>query len=416
MLRSLYSGVLGLKAHQVRMDIIGNNIANVNTLGFKKSRVTFKDAFYQMLKSGNRSEGDQGGVNPSQVGLGVTLGSVETMHTQGNLQNTGKSTDLAIDGEGMFILKDPRGGWVYTRVGNFDFDAKGFLVNDQGFKVQGYNAVNGSLSSTLGDIVISEYLQPKATTEIKFKNNLDADASPGTTVTLSKEIFDSVGHSHVIDITLVKENTANTWKYTISHADGLGITNLDGYLVFDTNGKIDQTLTSQLNGTTPPQLFNNFSFDPADPDADVVSVYPDFSEVTQFGSDSTIIAFSQDGNASGTLNEITVQTDGTIIGDFEGGVRRIIGQIALASFTNPAGLQNVGNSLYRETENSGEGIPGSPQTLGRGTIVANALEMSNVDLAQEFTDMVVTQRGFQANSRTITISDELLQELVNLKR
>ncbi len=422
MLRSLYSGVSGLKAHQVRMDVIGNNIANVNTLGFKKSRVTFQDTFSQMLRGANRSEGDQGGVNPSQVGLGVTIGSVETLHTQGNLQNTGKTTDLAIDGQGYFILKDPEGGNVYTRVGGFDFDAKGFLVNPQGFKVQGYMAdpLTGTIGTTLEDLTAINYLQSRSTDEVNFINNLDASSPIGTTVTVSKEVFDSLGIGHVVDFELQK-TADNEWTYTVSlpqesAAVQATLANNTGQIIFDTNGRVDTTATSTANATALPVLFNNFTFTPDNPDANPMSVYPDFSELTQFGSKTTVIAQAQSGNPAGTIKELTIQTDGTIIGDFEGGYRRVLGKVALASFTNPAGLLKAGGNLYRSSGNSGDGVPGSPQTLGRGTIVSNALEMSNVDLAEEFTNMITTQRGFQANSRIITTSDELLQELVNLKR
>ncbi|WP_366922989.1 flagellar hook-basal body complex protein [Metallumcola ferriviriculae] len=775
MLRSLYSGISGLKAHQVRMDVIGNNIANVNTLGFKKSRVTFQDLFSQTLRGASRPNDDQGGSNPLQVGLGTSVGSIDKIMEQGNLQPTGKSTDLAIDGEGFFVLTNANGDEVFSRLGAFDFDATGTFVNSDGLKVQGYVAdpATGTISKTLGDIVIPRdlYLDPKSTTELNYVNNLDSSAAVGTSRTVTKAVYDSEGQAHKIDMTYTKV-ADNEWRYTVGlakddplvqkylgqyypnfdtlsteaqqiaieaaqvntfepdattayigkaratldvppaqasekimggdlivtavdggplgddismefvKADGndantsvevkgnnvvvhlgtdasgaldpsitideivnrialspasalisaqaaagaggtapsivaptylkggaesvplnvtavdaglpannysvimkevttpsqpltvtvtgdqimvsletdgngrtistlqevvsaingdptastmvetsidqsynqylagkvgetqlqggfpqgleikadfpgvggndisieivpgttadttattngkeimvtlgtanntladvvnalnsnpdtailvdayvdpavsgnpastVGATNLvggtnsinsprTGSLIFDTAGQIDEAATSRANLAGSDNLAKSFSFDPINPDAGPVTITPDFSALTQFSSEFTVVARGQDGNPASTINDLTVEKDGTIIGDFVGGYRKVLGKVAMAGFTNPAGLDSIGGGLYAASGNSGDPDVGGAQTLGRGSVMSNALEMSNVDLAEEFTNMITTQRGFQANSRTITTSDELLQELVNLKR
>ena len=895
MLRSLYSGVSGLKAHQVRMDIIGNNVANVNTFGYKKSRVTFLDLFSQTLRNASRPSDEQGGINPTQVGLGVTIGSTNTIFSPGSIQPTERDTDMAISGDGFYTLKDSQGEFVFSRLGAFEFDATGTLVNQTGLRVQGYTVDDqtGTLTQTIGDIIIpgDSGLEPEATNDITYVNNLDANAAIGTSTTVAKEVYDSQGQGHMISLTYTKV-ADNDWQYSVSLAEddpliqdyiseyfpdfaslsqdaqefaveaaqanvfepeattaymgkarttlevpatkastsimggdmiitakeggidgnnisvefleaaendtpttvevvgdkitvtigktgaalksyqevvdsinfspassligakvastatptdpasaepsvtlnggvesapitisaansglggndysivlddgngaanqvlgatinandkvtvtlatdangqvtstlqevvdminsmgsvnaaateddlgsvgtaangditfssipeegstitiadttiaffdssagnyadaaaaatalgtdeavdingladgdavasaiesditiagytltavgsggqldvdavsvgafagsvflsaddaqdvvaevnsaykdylagavaetqfvggfleGLDITadfmgvagneisikmqNLStatettatadgtditvnlapgatlgdvidalngnsesamlvdaalaagadkdalastavatnmiggsaaatnprtGSILFDVNGKIDEEATRKANLAGTGKLTKSFSFDPVGSDADRVTVSPNFEGLTQFEGAFSVVARDQDGNPASTISNINVEKDGTIIGEFAGGYRKVLGQITLATFANKGGLNKIGNSLYRATGNSGDPQIDSPETVGRGTIVSNALEMSNVDLAEEFTDMVITQRGFQANSRTISTSDDILQELVNLKR
>ncbi len=772
MLRSLYSGVSGLKAHQVRMDIIGNNVANVNTFGYKKSRVTFLDLFSQTLRNASRPTDEQGGINPTQVGLGVAIGSTNTIFSPGSIQPTERDTDMAISGDGFYSLKDSQGEFVFSRLGAFEFDATGTLVNQTGLRVQGYTVDDlGTLTQTVGDIVIpgDSGLEPEPTKEITFVNNLNSKAEIGTSTIVAKQVYDSQGQSHMINTTYTK-TADNEWQYSVSLAeddsliqgyineyfpnfsslsqdakqfaieaaqanvfepeattaymgkarttldipatkasgsmmggdmiitanvggtDGNNIsvefleaaeddapttvevvgdkitvtigkngTNLKSYqevadsinfspassligakvastatstdpasaepsvtlkggvesaaitisaansgldgndysividdgngaagqtlaasinsndkvtvtlatdangqvtstlqdvvdvintnlsadveakvnsaysdylagevaetqfvggfleglditadfqgvagneisiklqnlstatattasadgtnitvslapgatlsdvvsalngdpetatlvdasladssyaaaladptpvtnmiggsaaatnprtgsILFDVYGKIDEEATRKTNLASTGKLTKSFSFDPIGSDADRVTVSPDFEGLTQFEGAFSVVARNQDGNPASTISNINVEKDGTIIGEFAGGYRKVLGQITLATFANMGGLNKIGNSLYRSTGNSGDPQIDAPETVGRGTIVANALEMSNVDLAEEFTDMVITQRGFQANSRTISTSDEILQELVNLKR
>ncbi|MHB1125898.1 MAG: flagellar hook-basal body complex protein [Bacillota bacterium] len=775
MMRSLYAGVSGLRNHQLRMDVIGNNIANVNTPGYKKSRVLFQDIFSQTLRNGSGAQDNRGGINPAQVGLGVTLGSVEVMYTQGAIQPTSKTTDLSIEGEGYFVLEGSNpGDRYYTRVGAFDFDNTGTLTGVNGSKVMGWamDPTTGIIdTSKLTEIAIPRdlFLDPKATTVLQFSGNLKADAPVGTTYQAFKTVYDSVGQSHEMEI-LLSKNDSNRWNYQISLSpedplikqylanyfpnynnlsrdaqwgavqaaqsavlepdataarvgtasaklpvaptpasaklfgdnliisaavggtggndikvsvvqgtgtnttasvvgkevivslgtgagnatlqkvveainlgpaagvvtakvvvgaeanlaspvtatpltggypdsslnitakdsglagnnitlqfnqaaaanqptavtvsgneitvtlgtdangdisdtlkdvvdaingdaaastlvqaavnkidenrlaqstdknwlqggfqDGMDIqaafggsngnkisvetvmgntagtsvavngqqitvylqtdssgnvvanlqdlaqainsdvaartllkvwvdpayaadvatvtsrTNLSGgtdsttqprtgTLVFDQAGKILTEDTRLANNAEEGQLTRALSFDPEDPDAQRVTITPYFTQITQFAAASSAVVDNQDGNPAGGLETISISNSGTIVGSFTGGFRRDLGQIALASFTNPAGLARVGENLYQVSGSSGDPRVGEALSAERGKVVSSSLEMSNVDLAEELTDMIITQRGFQANSRIITISDELLQELVNLKR
>ncbi|MHB1419360.1 MAG: flagellar hook-basal body complex protein [Bacillota bacterium] len=775
MMRSLYAGVSGLKNHQLRMDVIGNNIANVNTPGYKKSRVLFQDIFSQTMRNGSGAQGNRGGINPAQIGLGVTLGAVEVMPTQGAIQPTSKTTDLSIEGEGYFVLDGSNPGEkLYTRVGAFDFDDTGTLTGINGSKVMGWalDPATGKIdTSKLTDLVIPRdlFLDPKATSGLQFTGNLKADAPTGTTYQAFKTAYDSVGQPHEMEILFTK-TANNSWNYQVSlsqddpliqqhlvkyfpnfnnlsreaqwgalqaaeaavlepdavassvgtanaklpqaptpasakffsnnliisaaaggtagndikvsvvqgtaanttatvvgrevivslgtgagnatlqkvadainmgpaagivtakvvagtganvaspvtatpltggypasslnitaktsgltgnditvqfnkagaasqptavaisgnditvtlgtdangdisatlkdvvdainaspaasalvqaavdktdegrlaqsvdkiwlqggflagldiqaafggtngnkisietvkgnsggtaiavngqqitvylQTDGSGniVANLEdiakainsdeaastllkvwvdpanaadlasvtsrtalsggadsttqprtGSLIFDQAGKILVDDTRLANGAEEGQLTKALSFDPDDPDAKRVTITPDFANLTQFAAASSAVVDNQDGNPPGGLETISINDSGAIVGSFSGGIRRELGRIALASFTNPAGLARVGENIYQDSGSSGDPRIGEALSAERGKVVSSSLEMSNVDLAEELTDMIITQRGFQANSRIITTSDELLQELVNLKR
>ncbi len=410
MMRSLFSAVSGLKAHQQRMDVIGNNIANVNTPGFKKSRVTFQDMLNQTIRGASRPvDGGRGGTNPMQVGLGVSTGSIDTIMTGSSPQDTGKNTDLAIDGDGFFVVSDGSRNY-YTRAGAFDFDRDGYLVNANGMHVMGWRAENGIIkdtsSSSMAEIKIDLNTTEKAkqTEEIRFSGNLDASTAGGNSITVTQAVYDSLGCKHTAEFTFTKSDTnPNTWSVSCK-VDGSDITPTP-----------TPTLTFKGDGTFDSSSSNvNFSFTPNN-GADQVSFAPDFSQMTQFYGETTATA-SQDGYPAGSLQGVSFDTTGTLSGVFSNGITRALAQVALASFNNPGGLFKEGNTLFSESSNSGAAKFDAAGKGGRGTIKPGSLEMSNVELAQEFTDLITTQRGFQANSRVITASDEMLQDLVNLKR
>lgn len=391
MLRSMYSGISGLKNFQTKLDVIGNNIANVNTYGFKKGRVTFKDTMNQTIAGASAATANRGGKNPTQVGLGATLASIDTIHTQSSLQTTGRSLDLAIDGDGYFIVRQGNANY-YTRAGNFYLDNFGTLVNSDGLKVQAYDQ-NG----VLGDVVVNvnAVLPAIATTNIDISENLSSQATVGTIYDQQIEVIDENGNAHRVDVTFTK-TSATMWELTMSGDPEVVIE-----LEFDANGQLidpagtqDITLTPQVGTAMNITLnFNGLTHNP--------------------GSSSAILV--PDGNVEGMLESFNIGAQGEINGIYSNGLVRQIGTLAIAKFSNPSGLSKAGNNLFQESINSGTANIGMPGE-GRGVIASGALEMSNVDLSEEFTEMIVAQRGFQANTRIITTSDEILQELVNLKR
>lgn len=321
MMRSLYSAISGLKNHQIKMDVIGNNIANVNTTGFKRSRVSFATTLSQTMKGASAPTATVGGTNSMQIGMGVMLGSIDQVMTQGSSQSTGKATDMMVQGEGFFMLDN--NGTVYSRAGNFGLDSDGNLIDPAtGARVQGLMFAEGDEETATEDITTTVeagppavYTQPEKLTGIQIK--------------------------------------IGSGLYNTEPVEGEAA--LDSYTI-DQKGVI-------------------------------TGVY-----VTP--------AVVEDGVVTTAAISTTAK----------------IGQIAIVTFANSAGLENIGNNFYRETPNSGAAMSGEAGSTGHGTIVSNNVEMSNVDLSTEFTDMIVAQRGFQANSRVITVSDTLLEELINLKR
>jgi len=418
MLRSMYAGVTGLRNHQLRMDVIGSNIANVNTVGYKKGRVTFRDALYQSLRGASSPQQNRGGTNPQQIGLGMNLGTVDIVHSGGSAQTTGKMTDLCIQGEGFFILSDG-GRTFYTRAGVFDFDTRGNYVSSaNGYQVMGYLADEKGVLNTgsLKPISLANYSSapPKATENVKLTGNLDASypvfdensPSRGGSKTLTKTVYDSLGSEHTLELTF-KKTDVSQWEVTVAFDGAAPASGQSTTLTFDSQGKVN-------TGSNPAEL--EVQITGLTDNAKDMTIKVDFSSLTQYDADWTAWPEYQDGYAKGDLRSFTIDATGTIVGSYSNGQTKNIAQVALTTFRNPAGLLAVGDSLYQYTPNSGDPAEGTPGTEARGTIIPGALEMSNVDLSQEFTEMITTQRGFQANSRIITTSDEMLQELVNLKR
>ena len=430
MMRSLFSGVSGLRNHQVRMDVIGNNISNVNTVAFKTGRVTFKEGFAQLLQGASRPPGDHGGINPIQVGLGMQIGSIDTLFSQGNLETTGLNTDLAIQGDSFFTVAKGNQHY-YTRAGNFQQDADGRLVSPtNGFVVQGRMADNGVFLDGIRDIVLpfGQKTAAKSTDSIALGGNLNgaapivtgtfdaagrADpANAGSWTESSITVYDSLGNQHDVKVQFWK-TAADEWSWQV---DG---TNLP--VGFTPPNATPQTLTFDSVGilsaaapTSPPVI--GFTPAGADPVSITVDLGTGINGITSFAGTNTAVLRDQNGYAAGQLEDFSIDRSGTITGSFTNGTNVVLAQIVLADFNNPAGLLRVGDNMYAISGNSGGAVLGFALEGSQSTLTSGALEMSNVDLAQEFTNMIVAQRGFQANSRVITNSDEMLQEVVNLKR
>jgi flagellar hook protein FlgE len=421
MLRSLFSAISGLRTNQTFMDVVGNNIANVNTTGYKSARVTFEDLLSQNVRGGTAPSAQTGGINPAQVGLGSQVASIGMMNAQGNLQATESPTDLAIQGDGFFVLGDGNSGRVYTRDGSFNLSPNGTLSNANGLPVLGWLP-----DPTTGQIDQSQPLQPitiptgdqmigQASTTVTFKGNLDQRLDATATSTSAKSVlatvnlFDSLGHAHQVTVTFTKtSNTANTWSWSVSTTEAGVSVSGSGTLSFDPS----TGAYTDVNGASPDGTITlNLSNGAASPQA----VNVDFGNLTQVAADSSVDG-PADGLAPGSLTSFTIGADGTVTGVYSNGLQKVLGQLATASFTNPQGLMRQGGNVFTTSPNSGTPVVGAPGSGGRGQVSSGFLEMSNVDLAQEFTNMIMAERGFQASSRVITTSDEILQELVNLKR
>lgn len=613
MLRSMYAGVAGLRVHQTKMDVIGNNIANVNTAGFKASTVTFKEMLSQTLRAASEPGNGRGGLNPMQVGLGVVLGSIDTDLSQGNLQATGKMTDIAIQGNGLFVINNGTQN-VFTRAGVFTFDQNGNLVHrTTGYKVMGWMAdADGNLKdmnpSTMQPLSLGEQtMSPTATSYIKYKGNLDTKKSkadltygpskvtisdtnglnaelyitsqkiagtatadrgddrwqwtactdtrvrgqdvsvaafdtpinldlsaatnfkginagtivlsdgagktfvegqdytvdlvagtvtlkapsgitPPATLKIDFDMRDQIAQGEVAvdetgsiktssvdkfnlnlsDSLATKSNTVEVKAPVIGEANGgfFGVTtaganakNIDGtygpavttsWSVYDSKG-VQYTMNVSLVKTEDNRwdwyaqdlkdpsgntlkLANNFGtiyFDPRGKvmgtptggpltfqpsGSEKVSIAPDWSAVTQFDDKDSLAAYTSDGYEAGSLESFAIDTNGNVIGSYSNGLNKTVAKMALATFTNPAGLMKSGETVFTESNNSGKAEYGIAGVGGRGSFSAGNLEMSNVDLADQFTEMITTQRGFQAASKIIQTADQVLQDLVNLKR
>lgn len=414
MLRSMFSGVSGLRSHQTMMDVIGNNIANVNTMGYKTSTAMFQDLLSQVLNGAGVASADAGGTNPAQVGLGVKVAGISTTFTQGASQLTGRATDLAIQGDGFFVVRR-QGQELFTRAGSLSFDSLGRLTTPDGGILQGWpadavGAINTNAAITDLSMPLGQTIAPQVTGSLTLGGNLNASDPVGTSITSSIEVFDQQGTPITMSFTFTKA-AANSWNLTGTATDpsgaSLAVTMAGSPLTFSpaTGALTSGAVTATVAGGGFPAALTVDLGTPGSPEA-----------ITQFAGPNDVAALSQDGYALGALQAFTIGNDGVVTGVFSNGRNRPIGQIALGSFSNPVGLEKVGDSLFRPTVNSGLAQIGTAGSGGRGTLSGSTLEMSNVDLAREFTNLIIAQRGFQANSRVITASDELLQDLVNLKR
>lgn len=527
MLKSLYSAVSGIQAHQVRMDVIGDNIANVNTVGFKRGSVAFEELLSQTISGASAPNGEKGGTNAVQVGLGVKVGSVTNQFTQGTTQYTGSNSDMAVEGNGFFIVAAGQ-SLEYTRAGNFSLDKNGNLVHSaNGMILQGWLAdesgvVNTNSPLTNVKIPIGKAIPARATSAINYEQNIDSRINGSllyepTPMTVTDGV---TGEKAQLTVALTPSGNFNEWNYEISAvgvggAAVAGLANGTGTLKLDKDGKVTAcsggpatvtfaggaaidiappaagaagggifTVSSagdtasapmagaytaaksyvssaqiydSLGGTHEMSLTftkltdNQWGWQSSSSEAGVtatgngtlnydptsgkllnssggpinvnfgagigtISVTPDFTGSTQFAADYSMLPSSQNGYSSGALQSFSVDNSGGINGVFSNGVIQKMATVGLANFANAAGLTKQAGSFYSESRNSGEASIGTSGTGGRGNLLSGSLETSNVDLSQEFTDMITTERGYQANAKVITTSDELLQELLNLKR
>lgn len=426
MLQALLAGVASIKAHQTRMNVIGNNLANVNTTAFKASRATFQDMIWQTVRGGYGPNGSQGGQNPLQFGLGVIVGGTAADLSQGSLNATNRRTDLAIQGNGYLVVSDGS-GMSYTRDGSLDIDSTGDLVmRTTGQRVLGWMANSAGVVDTNAPLDPNSYVtlplnsisSAQVTSLARLSGNLDSNPAAGDPdPATSMIVFDSLGASHKIDLKFTNRSTppqgtapagaTSSWEWTAAEgATSVGSFSSTGNerLYFDTNGVL-------LN----PTALGNLTI-PASGAANAFDVDLNFSGMTQRDAGSNPQMIGQDGYPTGSLEDFAIAPNGMITGIFTNGMTRRLGQVAMATFTNPGGLERMGNNLFRGTDNSGIAEIGEAGDGGRGIMNSGFLEQSNVDISQEFTDLIVTQRGFQANTRVVTTVDEMLQDLINIKR
>jgi flagellar hook protein FlgE len=421
---ALYTGLTGLNANQFSVDTIGNNVANMNTTAFKASRATFENQFCVTLSAGSPPGTTTGGTNPMQIGLGTLLGSVQRLFTSGAIETTGVRSDMAIEGNGFFIVAKSDNKQAFTRDGSMKLDSKNNLVTQQGYYVQGFdvdqdfNIIPGTLTNL--NIPVGTLSIAKATENASFDGNLDAGSAVGDAVSTSFVTYDSLGNPQNIGLTLTLDHTAADgvyWSWAATSPPGTTLTQSgDTLLHFDTDGQLVaptavptiQVAFNDTGAATPMQVA--FDFDT------VTSLAAGSNAGAGNATQSVLVMTTQDGFAAGTLKEYSIGGDGTIMGTFSNGLQRTLGQVALATFANPDGLVAETNNTYALGPNSGEPVITAPLTLGAGRILGGSLELSNVDLTREFIGLVTASTGFSASGRVITTSSDMLRELLTLTR
>lgn len=416
MIRSMYTAISSLNLQQKYLDVVSNNLANSNTIGFKASRVLSQDQFSQMMSPGSSPTATQGGVNPIQIGLGVNLGYISSNFTQGVLQSTGRNMDLGIQGDGFFIYGNENRR--YSREGSMSLDMDGYLVNSaSGLRTQGWLAdATGTIDNNIpvDDIsIVTDNTLARATATVNLGGNLSAGTALNGTYNVTMGVYDSLGALQTATVQFTRGATAGVtpnittqWSWALVNDPATAVAEAGGgTITFDENG--------QYVSDTPgaPIVLQTST------GADAFDLTVDFSKLTMLSATSTVAVTSQDGLPAGTVTDVYISpNDGIISLMYSNGMSEQVGQVALARFNNPTGLMKADDTTFLPGLNSGDPQIGAGNTGGRGSIAASYLEASNVDMAQEFTNMILAQRGFQASSRVITTSDEILQELVNLKR
>lgn len=403
----------GLSASSNALNIISNDLANMNTVGFKTQQANFQDLFYQNI-------GSDGAGNLIQIGAGSQVGSTTTNFNNGSLQNTGVNTDVAVTGSGFFVVQPINGGVQYTRGGNFTVNSSGQLVTSSGQLVLGYPATNGVVTpgATLSPLQMGQgqISPPSATTTMQQQTNLNAAAAPGTTYSTSQAVYDSLGTVHVLTFNYT-QTAPGAWSYqiTMPAADtgGTGAPTVvnSGNLTFDSNGNLTSPVGSipgiNISGLADGAAAMNITWNLTAANGNPL--------LTQVSAPSSTSTTNQNGFASGTLQSFTIDSDGTIEGQYSNGQTQALGQVALATFANNQGLQLVGQNSYNATLTSGAAVVGTPNSGGRGSLTGGALELSNVDISTEFTNLIVVERAFQANARVITTFDSVGSQTINLQ-
>jgi len=411
---SFATALSALAAHTTAIDVIGNNLANLNTPGFKASVVSFHDLVTQSLGAG---------LGETQVGFGVGVPVTLRQFSQGAIQSSGGPLDASIQGDGFFVIKGNANQTLYTRGGNFQVDTNGNLTMATGERLQGWSAAGAPLDVNLpiGDITVpvGSLKAPIATTNVSVDVNLDASATdgpPADAFSTSVEIFDSLGNPHILTTRFTKTATANEWDYSFSFPDAdltAPGTPVTGTIVFDSNGQMTSpaltdpapvlSVTGLIDGAADMNITWNL-FEGATP------------RLTQFSQPSASSALAQDGSAAANLVRVGLGNGGKILAQYSNGQQVVVGQVAMATVRNPESLIAAGNSTFQLSARTALPAVGLPDTGGRGSVLGGTVEASTVDIAREFTNLIVYQRGYQANARMITTVDELSQETINLKR
>jgi flagellar hook protein FlgE len=408
-----------LSAHATAVDVVGNNLANLNTPGYKASVLSFRDLMSQSVGTG---------VGETQIGFGTARPLTVRHFVQGAVQASTGPLDAAIQGDGFFITRDSRGAVLYTRAGSFKVDAAGNMLTLGGERVQGWTeGANGLVNTNgpIGDIFVpvGTLQSPFATSKFSVDLNLNAAAQAGQpdgVYSTPIEIVDSLGGTHLLTIDFTKSATPNEWSYSVSIAGAdIGSTNANeelanGTLTFDSTGRL-----SVPDATSPSVAVNVAGLVSGAADITMEwELYTPFSapRLTQFGQPSAVSANSQDGTPAASLTRVGIGEGGTLMAQYSNGQQRVVGQLALASIRNPESLIGVGNNNFQASAKTALPAVGPSDTAGRGRILGESLEYSTVDIAREFTNLIIFQRGYQANSRVVTAMDEISQETINLKR
>jgi flagellar hook protein FlgE len=413
MFTSFSSALSALNADTTAIDVVGNNLANLNTAGFKTSDVSFHDLVTQSIGSG---------LGSTQVGFGVGTPITLRQFSQGAIESTGSPLDGAIQGDGFFVVSTPAGAIQYTRSGNFQVDSSGNLMTATGEKVQGWAENNGVLTTSgpIGNITVpvGALQQPQVTTTVSADLNLDASATAGPppdTFSTSMQVYDSLGAAHVVTMAFTKTSTANQWQYSMSFPDSdltAPGTPVTGTLTFDSSGHLTVPATTDV----PPVLAATGLADGA---SDMSVTWNMFNgstpRLTQFVQPSATSALAQDGKPAANLVSVGLADGGKILAQYSNGTTVAVGQIAMATIRNPQSLISVGNSDYQLSANTATPAIGLPGSGGRGTVLGGSVEASTVDIAREFTNLIVFQRSYEANARVITTADQLSQDTIALK-
>ena len=411
---SIFSTPLsGLNASSSALATISNNLANINTDGYKSQSTVFSDVFYQNL-------GTSGNNNPIQTGFGVKVEGTSIDLTNGNVSSTGVSSNMALDGSGYFVTSDIDGALSYTRSGDFTTNTSGQLVTPGGNLVMGFPATGGvvNTNASLQAINVGQGASTAAaTTSFSMTTNLNASAAVGDTYSPTPlQVYDSLGGSHLLNINYTKTG-ADTWSYSVSipssdiqNGTGTATSLGSGTLTFDTSGALSSPTGNLQLSTVGPFTDGAASMSPTWQLSTATA-----SMITQTASTSTSSAQTQNGYAAGTLSGYSVLADGTVQGNFSNGQTHAVGRVAVANFANAEGLQLLGNNQYQVTASSGQAVVGTAGTGGRGTVIGASVEQSNVDVATQLSDLIVAQRSYEANAKAITTFDQIEQDTISMK-
>jgi flagellar hook protein FlgE len=418
----------GLEADSTALNTIANDLSNMNTTAFKAQSTNFSDLFYQQI-------GSTGSGDPIQVGAGVKVASNEISFTQGSINSTGNSTDVALNGSGFFVVSNGAGGYEYSRAGDFSLDSNGALVTSNGLNVMGYPAVNGVVNTnaplTAIDIPVGQVQEPKATTTLSMTANLDAETAQGTQFPAQITVYDSLGEPHVATATFEPTAVANTWSYSVAlpptdFTNGVS-TPITGTMSFDPNGNLTSITPT---GAAGPETVGTAV-------GDVQSIGLNFNNalgdgannlniqwnllgaagtptISQVDTTSAVSATTQNGYASGQYQSFTIGSDGTVTASYSNGQQQNVGQLALANVANDQGLSLLGNGDYVTTLASGTAVVGTSGTSGLASVQDDALEASNVNISTEFSDLIIAQRAFEANAKSVTTFDTVTQDTINM--